>query len=310
MKLVVPITSDEDILPLVHAGADEFYCGISTDEFADLQGFTVWNKRPDMFMNFKSFDVLKKAIDLAHDNGKKVFLTVNSLGYVESYYIYLEKVITTAYKMGINGFIVSDIGIINLIKKLNLKCELHISTTAVVYNSEAVKFYKKLGATRIIFPRHIDIAEMTSVSQKDTEMQYEIFMMNSRCPNEDGLCTIEHIINSRNKIYGCFFLQNFKVYDPDHGESENKNYCKFIRNACGACIIPKISRTPIEYLKIVGRECPLPKRIADCVFLKSVINFQNNFDGSPDATSDKIREIYEKIYKKSCERSCYYKEKA
>lgn len=303
MKLVVPITSDEDILPLVRAGADEFYCGIFTDEFAEIMEFSVWNKRPALRMNFRSFDVMKHAVDLAHENGKKVFLTVNSIGYIEKHYIYLERIITKSYKLGIDGFIVSDIGMIKFINGLKLDCQLHISTTAVVYNSEAVQYFKELGATRIIFPRHIGINEMKAVIKKDNQIEYEIFMMNSRCPNEDGLCTIEHALNFKDKIHGCIFNRKFQIYDPNNGSNENESFCEYIEHACGACIIPELVNSPIEYLKIVGRERPLRERVKDSIFLKRVINHLDDLDAN---AQEKIKNMYNAIYQQNCSGNCYY----
>lgn len=307
MKLVVPIVSVEDVEPLVKAGADEFYCGIYTEEFLNDINFAICNKRPALRMNFKSFDDLRHAISAAHKKGTKVFLTVNSLGYIGEHYVWLERILRESARSGIDGFIVSDIGMIQFIKSLNLDCAIQISTTAVTYNSEAVQFFKKMGASRIIFPRHISLNEMLNTAEKEHDIQYEIFMLNSRCPNEDGLCTIEHALNYKTNTHGCFFNRNFRIHSENPGEIKYEGFATFIQNACGACLIPVLINSNIQYLKIVGREKPLRSRVKDSIFLKRIINHIESDDIKGFSNPiDYIQNFYKEFYKENCNGNCYY----
>lgn len=304
MNITVPIVNAKDVEPLVKVGADEFYCGLYVGALSENINFAVLNKRPSLKMNFHDYESFGEAVRIAHAYNKKVYLTVNAVGYIGEFYDYVREMILKAYELGVDGYIVSDLGIIKIINDFSFKTELHISTTAVVYNSEAVKFLKKMGATRIIFPRHIGINEMSKIVEKDPSLEYEVFMLNGRCPNEDGLCMIEHSMNYYQKINGCFFSRKFKR----HNEVRMERFCEFINNACGACDIPFFMSMPIDSLKIVGRENPLRKRMKDTIFLKRILNYINSAENVNTDYNKVITRIRKELYLEDCSgyRNCYY----
>ena len=82
--------------------------------------------------NFSRKD-LKEAAQFAHSLNKKIYVTVNIVFHdedtknVEDYLLYLDEI-------GIDAVIVSDIFVMDLIKKLNLRLELHVSTQASSLN--------------------------------------------------------------------------------------------------------------------------------------------------------------------------------
>lgn len=304
MKITVPIVSEMDVEPLIKSGADEFYCGLYAGTLSENINFAILNKRPSLKMNFQEYNTFGNAIQIAHEYNKKVYLTVNAIGYIGDFEDYVKEMITKAYDLGVDGYIVSDLGIIHMINSLNLSTELHISTTAAVYNSESVEFFKNMGATRIIFPRHISISEMKSIMEKHPVLEYEVFMLNSRCPNEDGLCMIEHSMNFYQKINGCFFSRKFKK----RNSIEREAFCQFINDACGACAIPQLLSSPVKSLKIVGRENPLRKRMKDTIFLKRILNYINAAQNREDDYIPIIKDLRKELYLEDCAnyQNCYY----
>lgn len=304
MKITVPIVNEKDVEPLIKVGADEFYCGLYAGALNESINFAVLNKRPSLKMNFHDYNSFGKAVKIVHEHNKKIYLTVNAVGYISGFYDYVLEMILKAYNLGVDGYIVSDLGIIKIINDLGLKTELHISTTAVVYNSEAVKFFENMGATRIIFPRHIGISEMRNVMEKNPALEYEVFMLNSRCPNEDGLCMIEHSMNLYQKIHGCFFSRKFM----QHNGTKMEAFCQFANNACGACNIPQLLNMPVSSLKIVGRENPLKKRMKDTIFLKRILNYIDAVQEIETDYVSVIKDLRKKLYLKECQEqlNCYY----
>ena len=104
--------------------------------------------------NAKNFSLedLREGVLYAHNLGKKVYVTVNIVPHnkdTEGLSDYLKALDI----IGIDGIIVSDIYIMALHKKLNLKMELHISTQASTSNYETALFYKNLGAKRVVLAR-------------------------------------------------------------------------------------------------------------------------------------------------------------
>ena len=102
-------------------------------------------------LNF-SLEEIAEAVEFAHKLGKRIHVTINivfhdkDLNGVKEYIKELDKI-------GVDALIVSDVVIMQLIKDMNIKCELHVSTQASTLNYETVKFYQSLGAKRVVMAR-------------------------------------------------------------------------------------------------------------------------------------------------------------
>src|SRR5262249_31052706 len=73
--------------------------------------------------------------------------------------------------------------------------EIHISTGGTTFNSYAAKFYHRLGASRVVLPRHFNAPEIVKMVGRIDYMEREVFIMNAGCKNVDGFCTFQHGIN-------------------------------------------------------------------------------------------------------------------
>ena len=134
IELLSPAGDLEKLKYAFHYGADACYIG---------------GKEYSLRANATNFsrDEIKEATTLAHAINKKVYVTVNivfhdeDISGLEDYLLYLDSVM-------VDGIIASDILVMELVKKLKLKLELHISTQASISNYEAALFYKEIGAQR------------------------------------------------------------------------------------------------------------------------------------------------------------------
>ena len=102
-------------------------------------------------LNF-SIDKIKEACEFAHKLGKKIHVTVNIV-FHDKDLKGLEEYLKKLDECGVDAIIVSDVVVMDLWKKLNLKMQLHVSTQASTLNYIAVKFYKELGAHRVVLAR-------------------------------------------------------------------------------------------------------------------------------------------------------------
>ena len=104
--------------------------------------------------NAHNFDLddMSEAVIYAHNLNKRVYVTVNIVFHEEDL-DGLKDYLIAIDKIGVDAIIVSDIVVMKLWKELNLKMELHISTQASILNHETVKFYKELGAKRVVLAR-------------------------------------------------------------------------------------------------------------------------------------------------------------
>jgi collagenase-like PrtC family protease len=102
------------------------------------------------------------------------------------------KMLRQFQKIGLNGVVVADIGLILAIKKNFPNLEIHISCVAACLNSQSIKFYQTIDASRIILPRSLDIAEIESIRRENRKVKLEAIITTKDCLNIDGLCTHLH----------------------------------------------------------------------------------------------------------------------
>ena len=101
---------------------------------------------------------LPEAVKLAHAAGSKVYLTCNTLprnGEIDRMGDFLR----WAGSCGVDAFIVTDLGVLSLLREVLPEAEIHISTQAGVVNwRTAVEFYR-MGAKRVVLARELSLEE-------------------------------------------------------------------------------------------------------------------------------------------------------
>ena len=164
-----------------------------------------------------SLDEIKEGTEFAHKLSKKVYVTVNmifhneDLSDLDTYLIELDKI-------GIDAYIVSDFAVIEAIKRLKLKTKFFISTQKSITNLEAVKFYKELGAYRVVLARECSREDIKYIKENiDTEL--EVFIHGAMCTSYSGRCIMSNYVTLRDSNRGgcsqvCrFIFDNNTKYD-------------------------------------------------------------------------------------------------
>ena len=128
------------------AGADAVYFG--------LEGF---NMRARSGVNF-SRDDLREVSWRCRGRGKKLYLTLNSIVFEDE----LEKVeeLVVFAKPFVDAFIVADWAVVGICRRHG--AEFHVSTQMSCYNSEAAKFLRSQGASRVVLARRLSMAPSAS----------------------------------------------------------------------------------------------------------------------------------------------------
>ncbi len=150
-------------------------------------------------LNFSINDI-REAVNFAHSLNKKVYVTVNivfhdkDLDGVEEYLKVLDEI-------GVDAIIVSDVVIMELWKKLNLKLELHVSTQASSLNYETVRFYQELGATRVVLAREASKEDIKRIKD-ETGIEIECFVHGAMCTSISGRCVLSNYATNRDSNRG------------------------------------------------------------------------------------------------------------
>lgn len=164
-----------------------------------------------------SLEEIKEGVDFAHKLNKKIYVTVNMIFHNDDLKD-LDEYLISLDKIGIDAYIVSDYAVIEAIKRLKLKTKFFISTQKSITNLEAVKFYKELGAYRVVLARECSREDIKYIKENiDTEL--EVFIHGAMCTSYSGRCIMSNYVTLRDSNRGgcsqvCrFIFDNNTKYD-------------------------------------------------------------------------------------------------
>ncbi len=152
--------------------------------------------------NAKNLDLneIKEACDYAHSLGKKVYVTVNIVFHnedIQGLTDYLKEL----SKCKVDAIIVSDPLVIDVIKKNKIDLTVHISTQYSTVNTEAVKFWKNMGVTRVVLGRETSKDEIKEIIDR-TGVEVEMFIHGAMCSSYSGRCVLSNYFTNRDANRG------------------------------------------------------------------------------------------------------------
>jgi len=187
-------------------GADAVYGGIKN--FSLREGAE----------NF-SLEELKEATDFSHSLNKKFYLATNIFLHEDELNKFKEVIKEIAHT-GVDALLVSDPGALIYLRENFPEIPIHISTQANTLNSEAVRFYEKLGVKRIILARELTLDEIKRIRDK-TSLELETFVHGAICIAYAGRCLLSNYFTNPS-LYRPFekpeAIKNEKTRDANRGD--------------------------------------------------------------------------------------------
>ncbi|AZU61958.1 peptidase U32 family protein [Neobacillus mesonae] len=296
MNILAPLGAYSEVEMLAENGANEFYCGITPTEWIDRYSPGVWLNRRNPYAGFPSFQELKKAVEASHSYGIPVFVTLNAPYYIDDQYpLLLDLVKYCSREIGVDAFIISDIGLMTAVKEQIPDAKIHVSSLAASMNEGSIELYKEIGVDRIVLPRSVQLDEITALKKAAGEIEIEVFLLNDGCVYEESFCMTTH-----NRVSAfCSQIQWDYQYFSANGNKQIKDlekdkldaqindyreYVWFVNDCggkvandglplgpCGLCALPKLKEAGVDSLKIVGREGAAYRKIASVQMVKAVI---------------------------------------
>ncbi|MFQ1022301.1 tRNA 5-hydroxyuridine modification protein YegQ [Avibacterium paragallinarum] len=144
---------------------------------------------------------LKIGIDEAHALGKKFYVVVNIAPHNSKLKTFI-KDLQPVVEMKPDALIMSDPGLIMLVREHFPEMDIHLSVQANAVNWATVKFWKQMGLTRVILSRELSMEEIAEIRQQVPDMEIEIFVHGALCMAYSGRCLLSGYINKRDPNQG------------------------------------------------------------------------------------------------------------
>lgn len=170
---------------------------------------------------FGNLETLGNAISEAHAGGKQFYVVSNVLPHnakVRSYLADMAPVVALTP----DALIMADPGLIDLVRETWPDMPVHLSVQANTVNFAAVRFWKKLGVSRIILSRELSLDEVAEIRQECPDIELEVFVHGALCVAYSGRCLLSGYFNHRDSNQGtctnsCRWDYKLKAGEADAG---------------------------------------------------------------------------------------------
>lgn len=241
VELLAPAGSIECMEAAVQNGADAVYMG------GPRFGARAYAENPET-------DGLIRALDYVHMQGKKLYLTVNTLLKPEELsglYDYL----LPFYEAGLDAVLVQDLGVLRQIRRDFPDLPVHASTQMTVMDADGARALQQLGLTRVVTAREITLPEMKAIT--DTGMELEVFVHGAICYCYSGQCLLSSLIGGRSGNRGRCAQPCRLPYDVIQDgrilTKKDQNYVLNLKDMDTLSCLPQILDAGVASLKIEGR---------------------------------------------------------
>lgn len=249
-ELLAPAGNLERLKIAIAYGADAVYIG---GQQYGLRAFAG---------NF-SAEEMEEGIKYAHQNGRKVYVTMNVFARNEDF-MGMEDYILRLQNMGADAIIISDPGILNLVRETAPDLEVHLSTQANNTNWRSAMFWHEQGVKRIILARELSLGEIKEIKANIPQsLELEAFVHGAMCMSYSGRCTISNYLSGRDANRGeCTQPCRWKYYVVEEKrpgeympivEDEKGTYLFNSKDLCMLEHIPELVQSGLDSLKIEGR---------------------------------------------------------
>lgn len=248
-ELLMPAGSLSVLKVAIDYGADAVYLG---GDYFSLRA------------NAKNFSLndMKKGLEYAHKNGRKVYLTANIFAHnddIKKAEEFFDEIATLPF----DALLISDPGLFMLARQKCKDIDIHISTQANNTNAGTFKFWKTLGATRCVAARELSLKELKQIKAEIGDMELEAFVHGAMCMSYSGRCLLSNYMTGRDANNGaCTHPCRWKYsvveekrpneYLPVY-ENERGTYIFNSKDLCMIDKLPDMIDAEIDSLKVEGR---------------------------------------------------------
>jgi len=250
LELLAPAGDMEKLKTAVDFGADAVYFG---GEMFSLRAGAGNLSVPE----------IEKAMDWMHERGAKGYMTVNIYPH-NGDILPLRDYISKIRHIPVDAFLVSDPGVMGLLREQIPDAEIHLSTQANTTNYLSAAFWAAQGVKRIVAAREVSLEELAVMRENlPADIELEAFVHGAMCISYSGRCLLSNFMAGRDANRGaCTHPCRWKyslVEEQRPGEYypiEEDDRGSYIMNSRDLCMIdriPDLADAGVYSLKIEGR---------------------------------------------------------
>ena len=240
-EILAPAGSISALRAAVAAGADAVYIGGSR-----------FGARA--YAESTQTDSLLSALDYAHQKGRKVYLTVNTLLKEQELSEELYEFVRTYYEGGVDAVIVQDVGVLHFLATHFPKLPLHASTQMTIVSGDGAAMFSGYPVTRIVPARELSLEEIKQL-RHSTSLELETFVHGALCYCYSGQCLFSSMLGGRSGNRGrC--AQPCRMPYMLHADGKKVREDAYLLSPKDLCTIdrlPELISAGIDSFKIEGR---------------------------------------------------------
>lgn len=237
-ELLAPAGNPEALDAAVNEGADAVYLGLKSFNARMRSSNFAWSQ-------------FEAALDAMHHRGKKIFVTVNTVlqeNETERMYRFL------AYldRMGPDGLIVQDFGVLNLARTHFPKLRIHASTQMNIASARAANAMSRAGVSRVVLSRELGLEEIRDIKAR-TSCELEVFVHGALCVSESGLCLFSSFLGGKSANRGMCAQACRRLYHAEVSGGSKQGYFFSPNDLQLIDRIPDLVQAGVASFKIEGR---------------------------------------------------------
>jgi U32 family peptidase len=243
-EILAPAGDLDSLRAALASGADAVYFGLD-------EGFNA-RARAENF----SLAGLPDTLAMVHRAGARAYLTMNTLVFEPELPV-VEDLLRRVAAAGADAIIVQDPAVALLARAVCPELEVHASTQMTISSAEGARFARGLGATRVVVPRELSVAEIRRLAA-GTDVELEVFIHGALCMSWSGQCLTSEAWGGRSANRGqcaqSCRLPYELVVDGQTRDLGDVKYLLSPKDLAGVFAVPLLVELGVHSLKIEGRQ--------------------------------------------------------
>lgn len=236
-ELLAPAGNIEGLRLAIAYGADAVYIG--------APGFNARQKA-------EGFEDIKAAVDYCHLFGVKCYIAMN-IALKDSELSRAEDMVKECVAAKADAFIIADLSLFNIIKRLSPDTPVHASTQMGTHNAEGAIFLERLGFDRVILSRETKLEDIINI-KKNTKLQIECFAHGALCVAFSGACLMSALRTGQSGNRGrCLQPCRQEYTSFINGVKQRTGYLLSTSDLCSGAYLHTLIEAGVDCFKIEGR---------------------------------------------------------